>query len=74
MKKLKPFSVKSITLLSSEEMTCINGGSDDRYYTSCSMENIGQKCVYGEKSGVCDYYETRDSSGNVLYYDTYCKV
>lgn len=74
MKKLKSFCVKSITLLSSEEMTSINGGSDDRYYTSCTMENIGEKCVYGGKSGVCDYYEARDSSGKVMYYDTFCKV
>lgn len=74
MKKLKSFSIKSMASLSREEMARISGGSDDRYYTSCTMDNVGEYCVYGGKSGVCDYYETRNSSGKVLYYDTFCKV
>lgn len=74
MKKLKSYSVKSMASLSREEMAYIYGGSDDRIYTSCSMQNIGEKCIYAGKVGFCDYTETRDSYGYVLYYDLFCKV
>lgn len=74
MKKLKSFSVKSMASLSREEMAYICGGSSDRYHTSCTMQNIGEKCTYEGKNGVCDYTETRNSSGKVLYYDTFCDV
>lgn len=52
MKKFKSFSIKSMASLSREEMARISGGSDDRYYTSCTMDNVGDYCVYGGKSGV----------------------
>jgi len=74
MKKLKSFSVKSMASLSREEMAYISGGLSDRYYTSCTMENKGQKCVKDGKYGVCDYTVTSSSNGEVLYYDTFCKV
>jgi hypothetical protein len=74
MKKLKTFTVKGMASLSREEMAFISGGSNERYYTSCTMENIGQNCVYNGRNGVCDYTQTLTSSGSVLYYDTFCKV
>ncbi len=74
MKKFKSFSVKSMASLSHEEMAYINGGSDDRYYTSCNMDNAGAKCIYDGRHGTCDYTITYSSSGKVLYYDTFCKV
>lgn len=74
MKKLKSFSDKSMASLSREEMAYINGGVNDRYYTSCSLSNVGKKCVYEGKEGVCSYTKTLSSTGEVLYYDTFCKV
>ena len=74
MKKLKSFSVKSMVSLSREEMARLTGGADERYHTSCTMSNIAEKCIYEGKEGVCDYTMTTDSSGNVLYYDTFCNV
>ncbi|MCM1372051.1 MAG: hypothetical protein NC113_05095 [Bacteroides sp.] len=74
MKKLKSFSVKSMAALSREEMAYISGGSDDRYYVSCSMDNVGKNCLYEGKSGTCDYTVTLSSSGKVLYYDTFCSA
>lgn len=74
MKRLKPIKVKSISSLSREQMALITGGVDDRFYTSCTVQNAGQKCIYEGQNGVCDYTETRSSTGEVLYYDTFCKV
>lgn len=74
MKRLKPIKVKSMNSLSREEMALITGGVNERYYTSCTMLNKGEKCIYEGRYGVCDYTETRDSSGKVLYYDTFCKI
>jgi hypothetical protein len=74
MKKLKSFSVKSMAALSREEMAYISGGLSDRYYTYCTLENAGEKCIYEGRTGVCDYTKTISSDGNVEYYDTFCKV
>lgn len=74
MKKLKSFTVKSMASLSREEMAYINGGSSDRYHTSCDMKNVGEKCIYDGRYGTCDYTTTSSSTGEVLYYDTFCKV
>lgn len=74
MKKLKSFTVKNMSALSREEMMYINGGSNDRYYTSCTLKNAGEMCIYEGRTGTCDYTITTSSSGEVLYYDTFCKV
>ena len=74
MKRLKPIKVKSMSSLSREQMALITGGVDDRFYTSCTVQNAGQKCIYEGQNGVCDYTEPRSSTGEVLYYDTFCKV
>ncbi len=75
MRKIKRFSLSQGCKLSNEEMSYISGGLGDRYHTSCTMEIIGEKCITDAgKCGVCDYTATYSSNGNVLYYDTYCKV
>lgn len=65
MKKLKPFSVKSMASLSREEMALINGGEFLSYY--CYYE--GQKCVVeadgGVNTGTCKHVNT-DISTTVL--------
>lgn len=74
MKKFNVFSVKSIATLSNKELSLICGGSNERYHTECTMKNIGSKCISNDRYGICDYTQTLDSSGKVLYYDTFCKV
>lgn len=74
MKKVRPFYVKSASSLTNQEMHCIRGGQNDRYYLSCTMANVSEKCLYQEKEGYCDYTVTLSSSGAVLYYDTFCNV
>jgi hypothetical protein len=74
MKKIKPFFVKSMSSLTNEEMHCISGGQKDRFYTSCTLANVGEKCVYQEKEGHCYYTAAYNTSGEVIYYDTFCKV
>ena len=74
MRKIKPFSVRDIATLSREDMQKVSGGTNDRYYTSCSPLNYGASCIYEQKTGICEYTVTYDSNGNVEYYDTFCKV
>lgn len=73
MKKIKSFTIKSISSLSNEEMHFIHGGSDERYYTECTWENLGSKCIYENSVGVCDYTYVAPN-GDPSYYDTFCKV
>ena len=46
MKKLKRFSVKSMTVLSNQEMALINGGITIDALDHCGVDDVGKKCVY----------------------------
>ena len=46
MKKLKRFSVKSMTVLSNQEMALINGGIVIDALDHCEVDDQGKKCIY----------------------------
>ena len=46
MKKLKRFSVKSMTVLSNQEMALINGGIVIDALDHCGVDDQGKKCIY----------------------------
>lgn len=73
MKKLKAFSVSSMSILSREDMAQINGGDFTVY--DCKSENVGKYCVVSFSGntvtlGTCKYDVTTTASGFVYSY--YC--